>query len=814
MTQEICFADVSFGYTAADLTLERISLTIKSGQYVAVVGPSGSGKSTLLSLLLRFYDPTSGLVTVDGYDLRRVTQESLRAQMAVVFQDTFLFNTTIRGNIGLGRPEVTDEAIEAAARAAEIHETILGWPRGYDTPVGEMGGLLSGGQRQRIAIARAIVCNPAILLLDEPVTGLDPPAEAAIRRTLRRIARGRTIIEVTHRLIAMEHLDQIFVLQGGCLVEQGRHHELLRHRGLYYRLWLQQQSVQSHRDGDEALVGTAVRSNHQDTRQEQGIQPGWDDEQASNGTAVRSAHAWSGLPQPLAGPWIAPSLATDSHHNAVDARHRLRIGDPGGRILAPSPGRRALRLYFMLAFKRGMPQPNPVMVELLEILRGWGIEVETGIAEEVVLRPASFGCQHDLYILKSHADLWLSMAGILHAQGAHILNPYLACLASHNKISADQSLKAADIPIPNSWLTGDLSRLRALTEERALVIKPHTGGRGRDVFVVQNGRDLAAVPEPRQPLLVQEYVPGNELKVYVIGDAVFGIRKIVEDGEARRVVAPISHAVHSIALQCGEVFGLGLYGLDVIEGPDGPVVIDVNYFPSYKGVPGAASLLSEYIVDYATLRSSKPRLQLRLLVPGPAAPMADVVAPEEPAPDAAPDPPLEETLPAEETSPAASAEPIVPPRAASVSGAALASRFAALWSLTGGAIAAVLVAFLIFSLIGLPNAGSSTRPKTTTVTAESAASPVPGATPAPTPPPAASPAASPVQAAVTQPPPPPPPSARPVTGSAAPVSASVAEPPPFDESGDGRGEPPPPPSERQIRQAEQEFLRDFFNNHP
>ncbi len=253
-SKEIRFEDVSFRYTRQQQVLDHLSFTIPAGQYVAFVGPSGAGKSSLLSLMARFYDVTEGAVCVDGYDVRSITQESLTASFAAVFQDTFLFNTSIRENIRLGRLDATDAEIEAAARAAEIHEVIRSLPRGYDTTTGEMGGLLSGGQRQRLAIARAILRNPSVLLLDEPTSDLDATTEAAINATLERLAKNRTVVAVTHRLAAVQNADRIFVLDHGRLVEQGRHVELLKQKGLYYQLWQKQNGMLVSDDGEQARV--------------------------------------------------------------------------------------------------------------------------------------------------------------------------------------------------------------------------------------------------------------------------------------------------------------------------------------------------------------------------------------------------------------------------------------------------------------------------------------------------------------------------------------------------------------------------------
>jgi ATP-binding cassette subfamily B protein len=240
LAQGIRFESVGFSYTPQQPTLLNLSLEIPAGASVALVGPSGCGKSTVLNLIMRFYDPQQGRVSFDGVDLRDATLDSVRGQMGVVFQDNFLFNTTIRENIRLGRLDATDAEVEEAARAAEIHDLILSLPQGYDTVVGERGSRLSGGQRQRVAIARAIIRNPAILLLDEATSALDPRTEAAINDTLDRLARGRTTIAVTHRLSSVVNADRIYVLDRGALVEQGTHDELVQRGGLYARLWQEQ----------------------------------------------------------------------------------------------------------------------------------------------------------------------------------------------------------------------------------------------------------------------------------------------------------------------------------------------------------------------------------------------------------------------------------------------------------------------------------------------------------------------------------------------------------------------------------------------
>ncbi len=256
--REILVDDVLFRYTDLHVNLDRITCRIPAGRSVALVGRSGSGKSTLLSLIMRFYDPDSGAVRIDGHDLRGVTQDSLRTQIGVVFQDPMLLNTTIRENIRLGRAGASDAEVEVAARAAEVHETIVRMPLGYETPVGERGSRLSGGQRQRIALARAIIGDPAVLILDEATSALDPEAEAAINATLRRLATGRTVISATHRLAAIQDVDQILVFDRGRIVEQGRHADLLGLQGVYFQLWEQQSGFTISQDGQTAAV-TAER---------------------------------------------------------------------------------------------------------------------------------------------------------------------------------------------------------------------------------------------------------------------------------------------------------------------------------------------------------------------------------------------------------------------------------------------------------------------------------------------------------------------------------------------------------------------------
>jgi ATP-binding cassette subfamily B protein len=238
IAREIGFENVRFSYGGEGAQIDGLDLAIPAGTRVAIVGPSGAGKSTLLSLLLRFHDPQQGRVTIDGVDIANVTRDSLRAQMAVVFQDNVLFHTSLRENIRLGSLGASDAEVEAAAKKAEIHKFITSLPAGYDTIVGERGETLSGGQRQRIAIARALLRDPAILLLDEATSALDQTTEAAINRTLKKIGRGRSLLFVTHRLTSVADMDEIIVMEAGKVVQRGDHASLMRKRsGLYRKLW-------------------------------------------------------------------------------------------------------------------------------------------------------------------------------------------------------------------------------------------------------------------------------------------------------------------------------------------------------------------------------------------------------------------------------------------------------------------------------------------------------------------------------------------------------------------------------------------------
>jgi len=238
---EVRFEGVRFGYREGEWILDGIDLEVRPGELIALVGPSGAGKSTLISLVQRLHDPVSGRVLVDGMDLRRLRQHALRRQIGVVLQDALLFNDTIAKNIAYGRPDASRAEIEAAARAANAHDFIMRLPNGYDTMVGERGGLLSGGERQRIAIARALLKDPPILILDEATSALDAESEMLVQEALSRLVRGRTTFVIAHRLATVVGADRILVLKDGRIIESGTHLELLA-RGGYYASLVEKQT--------------------------------------------------------------------------------------------------------------------------------------------------------------------------------------------------------------------------------------------------------------------------------------------------------------------------------------------------------------------------------------------------------------------------------------------------------------------------------------------------------------------------------------------------------------------------------------------
>jgi ATP-binding cassette subfamily B multidrug efflux pump len=232
--------DIWMSYNEDEPVLKGVNLKAEPGQTVAIVGPTGAGKTTIINLLPRFYDVDSGAVLIDGYDVRDVTRRSLRDQIGLVLQDTFLFNDTVMNNIRYGRIDATDEEIIAAAKLAYADSFISGLPEGYHTLLGERGSGLSQGQRQLLAIARAALANPRLLILDEATSSVDTRTERLIQQALERLLQGRTSFVIAHRLSTIRNADQVYVIHEGHIIEQGKHHELLDARGFYYNLYMSQ----------------------------------------------------------------------------------------------------------------------------------------------------------------------------------------------------------------------------------------------------------------------------------------------------------------------------------------------------------------------------------------------------------------------------------------------------------------------------------------------------------------------------------------------------------------------------------------------
>jgi ribosomal protein S6--L-glutamate ligase len=267
-----------------------------------------------------------------------------------------------------------------------------------------------------------------------------------------------------------------------------------------------------------------------------------------------------------------------------------------------------MKFNFILA-RRKPDVPSQIIIDVSRVLRQRGHLVDSCIPEETLTPLHELDDGHDVHLLKSYTELSLSLAGALSARGARLINPYQGCLAVRNKILCYRVLHEAGVPVPRAWITSDLSFLKGLLEQFPLILKPYMGWRGEGVQVLRNERDFAGYVAPDSPLLVQEYIPNNgeDLRIYVSGDKVFGIRKsfsrtsFAVDGEP----VPVSAEIRDIALSCGCAFGLRLYGIDIIEGPDGPRVVDVNYFPGYKGVPAAAFAVADCIETYAASTFSR-----------------------------------------------------------------------------------------------------------------------------------------------------------------------------------------------------------------
>jgi ribosomal protein S6--L-glutamate ligase len=264
-----------------------------------------------------------------------------------------------------------------------------------------------------------------------------------------------------------------------------------------------------------------------------------------------------------------------------------------------------MRLQFLLA-RRNPPQPSEIVLAATELLERRGHKVEGVIAEETLLRSDLLAGGRDLHLLKSYTDLSLALCGILHARGARVANPWPSCLAARNKILCSQVLADAGIPAPRTWVTGELETLRPLLRETPLVVKAFMGWRGQGVAMVRTEAELDALPPLDGAVVVQELLdgPGEDLRVYVAGERMFATRKAfsAESFSVPGRPAEITSEVGSIALRVGKAFGLGLYGMDFIESPAGPRVVDVNYFPGYKGCPGAAEAVADWIEGYAAGR--------------------------------------------------------------------------------------------------------------------------------------------------------------------------------------------------------------------
>jgi ATP-binding cassette subfamily B protein len=237
---DVEFRNVSFSYKSDEAVLKNISFHAHPGQTIALVGPTGAGKTSIINLLARFYDPDSGDIFIDGYNIQKITRKSLRSSLGIVLQDTYLFSESVKDNIRYGRLDATDEEVKAAARLANAEQFILNLPQGYDTILSEDGGDLSQGQRQLLAIARAILADPAILILDEATSSVDTRTEQHIQEAMYKLMKGRTSFVIAHRLSTIRKADMILVIDDGEIIERGNHVQLLRQKGFYYDLYMSQ----------------------------------------------------------------------------------------------------------------------------------------------------------------------------------------------------------------------------------------------------------------------------------------------------------------------------------------------------------------------------------------------------------------------------------------------------------------------------------------------------------------------------------------------------------------------------------------------
>jgi ATP-binding cassette subfamily B protein len=254
MNGAVTFKDVHFGYEKSREVLHGVSMTVTAGEMIGLVGHSGAGKSTLINILMRFYDPTQGVVEVDGIDARKIRVADFRRQVGVVLQESYLFPGSVRDNIAYGRPKATMEEIMLAAKAANAHDFIVNFPDGYDAYVGERGQRLSGGERQRIAIARAILHDPKILILDEATASVDTETERMIQEALDRLTTGRTVFAIAHRLSTLRNADRLIVIDKGRVAEEGTHEELMElENGIYAKLVeMQMEFHRMHEDDEES----------------------------------------------------------------------------------------------------------------------------------------------------------------------------------------------------------------------------------------------------------------------------------------------------------------------------------------------------------------------------------------------------------------------------------------------------------------------------------------------------------------------------------------------------------------------------------